>query len=137
MNCRYLSWTLSQFNSRNSFTQIPDIFSSCRQNLMHFFCIAWSRYLSFFEGFEKQAVQAWSKKGCISELHKSLRKGAFKKRFCLCRNLKRGFVLSITFKVIDSPETLSSKIHPENLRTLPISCWTLCCGYEFKIESYG
>ena len=25
MNCRYLSWTLSQFNSRNSLTQILDI----------------------------------------------------------------------------------------------------------------
>ena len=40
-------------------------------------------------------------------------KGALKKRFCLCRNLGREFILSITFKAIDSPpERLSSKMHP-------------------------
>ena len=38
--------------------------------------------------------------------------GNVKKRFCLCRNLRREFILSITFKAIDSPETLSFKIHP-------------------------
>ena len=32
MNCRYLSWTLSQLNSRNTFAQILDILPSCKQN---------------------------------------------------------------------------------------------------------
>ena len=35
-----------------------------------------------------------------------------KKRFCLCGNLRREFTLSVTLKPIDSPERLSSKIHP-------------------------
>ena len=39
-------------------------------------------------------------------------KGVLKKQFCLCRNLRREFTLSITFKAIDSPERLLSKIHP-------------------------
>ena len=44
----------------------------------------------------------------------------FKKQFCLCRNLRREFIPSITFKAIDSPERLSSKIHP--------TCFTFACG---------
>ena len=43
---------------------------------------------------------------------KSLRKGGSKNRFCLCRNLRCEFILSITFKAIDSPERLLFKIHP-------------------------
>ena len=39
-------------------------------------------------------------------------KGMLKNWFCLCRNLRGEFILSITFKAIDSPERLSSKIHP-------------------------
>ena len=35
-----------------------------------------------------------------------------KSDFCLCRNLRSEFILSITFEAIDSPERLSSKIHP-------------------------
>ena len=42
-------------------------------------------------------------------------KGGVKKRFCLRRNLRREFILLITFKAIDSPERLSSKIHPRYL----------------------
>ena len=38
----------------------------------------------------------------------SLPKGGVKKRFCLCRNLTREFILSITFKATDSPERLPS-----------------------------
>ena len=55
------------------------------------------------------------KRGCISALHKSLPNGSVKKRFCLCRNLRREFILSITFKAIDSPQRLSFKIYPRYL----------------------
>ena len=50
-NWSYLSWTLSQFNSRDFFTQVLDILSSYRQNLMQLFCIVWIFNLSFFERF--------------------------------------------------------------------------------------
>ena len=36
-----------------------------------------------------------------------------KNDFCPCRNLRRELILSITFKSIDSPERLSSKMHPK------------------------
>ena len=38
-----------------------------------------------------------------------------KKTILSSRNLRREFILSITFKAIDSPERLSSKIHPRYL----------------------
>ena len=39
-------------------------------------------------------------------------KGLLKKSFCLCRSFRREFALSITFKTIDAPDRLWSKIHP-------------------------
>ena len=56
-----------------------------------------------------------SRRDCISALHKSLRKGGVKNDFVYAENLRREFILSITFKAIDSPERLSSKIHPRYL----------------------
>ena len=38
-------------------------------------------------------------------------KGGVKKLFCLCRKIRCEFPLSITFKAIDSPQRISSKIH--------------------------
>ena len=89
-----------------------DIRLSCKQNLVHLFCVSWSLTLSFFERFGNQAVQPWPKRDCISGLNESLLAGGVKKRFCLCGNLRREFTLSIKFKVIDLPDRLSSKIHP-------------------------
>ena len=60
-------------------------------------------------------MQALSERGCISTLHKRLCKGGVKKGFCLCKNLRCEFILSIMFKAIDSPERPSSKIHPRYL----------------------
>ena len=57
-------------------------------------------------------MQPESKRGCISALHKSLRKGDVKKRFPLYRNLRREYTLLIMFKAIDSVERFSSKKHP-------------------------
>ena len=39
MNCRYLSGTLIQFNSRNSFTQILDILSNVSRTLCIYFVL--------------------------------------------------------------------------------------------------
>ena len=97
MNCKYLPWTFSQFNCKNYLTRIFDLLPNSKQNLMHLFCDAWRRN---FNLFENQAV----KKGWISLLHESISKGGAKKQFCLCRNSRREFTLSITFKVIESPE---------------------------------
>ena len=51
------------------------------------------------------------KRDSINGLHKGLRKGGVNKRFYRYRNLRREFILSITFKAIDSSERLSFKIH--------------------------
>ena len=58
MNCKYLSWTFSQFNYKNFLTRIFDLLSNCKQNLIHLFCDAWSRNFNLFERFEYEAVQA-------------------------------------------------------------------------------
>ena len=107
------SVSLSQFNFRNSFAQILDILSCSKQNLMHLFCIASS--LLIFVSLKDLETKLWlsrhnQKEVDISALHKSLREGVVKKRFCLCRNLRCEIILSITFKAIDLPERLSSKI---------------------------
>ena len=112
MNCKYLSWKFSQLNCKNSSTRNFDLLSNCKQNLMDLICDAWRRNFNLFERFENQTVQAQSKRGWISALHKSLLKGRVKKRFCLCRNFRREFTFSITFKAIDSLDRLWSKIHP-------------------------
>ena len=102
----------TKINSSKSFAQIPDILSNCKPNLMHIFSVAWNLNLKFFEIFWNQAVQTWPKRGCIISLHKNQLKVGVKKRCCLYRNLALEFISSITFKVINSPERLSSKIHP-------------------------
>ena len=108
MNCRYLSWTLSQFNSRNSLTQILDILPlTCI-----YFALIEVLILVSLKYFESKLCRHKSKRGCISVLHKSLRKRGVEKRFCLCRNFRREFILSITFNAIVSPEILQFKIHP-------------------------
>ena len=45
--------TFSQFNCKNTLTQIFDLLSNCRQNLVHLFNEdAWSRYFNLFEWFD-------------------------------------------------------------------------------------
>ena len=58
MNCKYLSWTFSQINCKNSLAQIFDLLSNCKLNLMHLFCDTWRRNFNLFERFKNQAVQA-------------------------------------------------------------------------------
>ena len=73
-DCKYLSWTFSRFNCKNSLTQFSDLIYNCNQNLMHLFCDVQRRYFNLFKTFENQAVQTWSKRGWASALHKNLRK---------------------------------------------------------------
>ena len=81
---------ICQFNSRNSFAQIRDILSSCKENLMHLFCVAWS--LTLRKTWKPSCVAITKKKlyQCIIlyALYKSLHKGGVKKQFCICRNLR-------------------------------------------------
>ena len=81
---------ICQFNSRNSFAQIRDILSSCKQNLMHLFCVAWS--LTLRKTWKPSYVVITKKKlyQCIIlyALYKSLHKGGVEKQFCICRNLR-------------------------------------------------
>ena len=65
-----------------------------------------------FKDLETRLCSHNEKRGCISALQKGLLKGGVKKQFCLCGNLGCEFAFSVTFKVIDSPERRSSKIHP-------------------------
>ena len=81
MNCKYLSWKFSQLNCKNSLTQIFDLLSNSKQDLMQMFCDTWRRNCNLFEIFENQAVQAESNRVWISALHKSLLKGAIKNGF--------------------------------------------------------
>ena len=48
MNCKYLSWTFSQFNCKNSSRRVFDLLSNCKQNLMHLFSDAWRRNFNLF-----------------------------------------------------------------------------------------
>ena len=68
--------------------------------------------LIFLRDLKTKLCKLNQKKGWISVLHKSLLNGGVEKRFCLCRTFRREFTLSITFKAIDSPDRLWSKIHP-------------------------
>ena len=79
---------------------------------MHLFWVAWSLNLSFFEKIWKPSYSGIIKNR-LYQCIKSLPEGGVKKRFCPCRNLRREFILSITFKSIESPERLSSKMHPK------------------------
>ena len=116
----YVSWTLSQFNSRNSFQEILDIFSRCTQSLIHLFCVAWSLNISFFERFGNHVVCKHNQKD-VASVHyiKVYVKWVLKIDFCLCRNLRCEFTLLITFKFFNSPERLPSKIH---LRYFTFGC---------------
>ena len=112
MNCWYLSWTLSQFNSRNFSRKFLTFCLAVSRTSCIYFGLLEALILVSLKDLEIRLRRYNQKKGFISALHKNLRKGGVKKRFCLHRNLRREFMLSITFKVIDSPERLSSKVHP-------------------------
>ena len=79
---------------------------------MHLFCDAWRHFLDLFERFDNQVVQAWSKRGWISALHKSLCKEVSRNDFVNVETSVMNLLKSITFKAIDSPERLWSRIHP-------------------------
>ena len=111
MNCRYLLWTLSQFDSRNSFTQILDILSSrIRRTLCIYFALLEVLVVLPLKDLETKLCMPNQKEVVTVHYIKVFVNGVLK-RFCLCRNFRREFILSITFKAIDSPERLSSKIH--------------------------
>ena len=48
---------------------------------MYLYCDSWRRNFNPFDRFENQAVQVKSKRGWISALHESLRKGGIKNDF--------------------------------------------------------
>ena len=115
MTCRYLSGTLIQFNSRNSFTQILDILSNVSRTLCIYFVLLEILILVSLKDLETKLYRHRQKEVVSMHYIKVDVKGVLKKRFCLCQNLRCEFILSITFKANDSPERLSSKIHPRYL----------------------
>ena len=112
MSCRCPSWTLSQYNSRNFSRKFLTFCLAVSRTSCIYFGLLEALILVSLKDLEIRLRRYNKKKGCISALHKNLRKGGVKKRFILRRNLRREFTLSITFKAIDSPERLSSKVHP-------------------------
>ena len=82
MNCKYLSWTFSQFNSRNSLTRIFDLLSNCKQNLMHLFCEAWRCNLAFLRDLKTKLCRHNQKE--IESMHYI--------KVCIKGVLKNGFV---------------------------------------------
>ena len=83
MNFRYLSWTLSQFNSRNSFTQTLDILSSCKQNLCIYFVFLEVLILVSLKDLETKLCRHNQKEVVSVHYIKVYVKWLVKKRFCL------------------------------------------------------
>ena len=102
-----------KFSCKNSLTRIFELSSNCNQNLKHLFYRVWRRNFNLFERFEHHYLCKHNSIEVVSVLCiKIYGMEELKNNFIYLETSDTNLLYQITFKTIDSPGILRSKIHP-------------------------